>query len=198
MLPDTSKAAMTIGILFVYYLSIVRSLSLLAGSMLLVLFLGVTKCITLDQAQRSIDGRVLLAIGVSISFGVAIQTTVIDLAVNAMISLAGENLYLNLLILYVSTVLATELITNNAAAVLMFPFSSDNECQLGCKFATFRDHNNVWRVIKFYDPMGYQTNLAVQGAGGYTIKDFFRVGFGLSLIVGIIVISVVPLVWPFN
>ena len=200
MLPDTSKAASTLGILFIY-LALVLSgfVSLLAGSMLLVLVLGITKCITLDQAQRSIDGRVLLAIGASISLGVAIQTTgLADSAVNIMMSIAGENLYLNLLILYVSTVLATELITNNAAAVLMFPLAQIMSVNLNASLLPFAVIIMFGASSSFMTPMGYQTNLMVQGAGGYTVRDFFRVGVGLSLIVGVMVIAIVPLVWPFK
>ena len=200
MLPDTSKAASTLGILFIY-LALVLSgfVSLLAGSMLLVLVLGITKCITLDQAQRSIDGRVLLAIGASISLGVAIQTTgLADSAVNVMMSIAGENLYLNLLILYVSTVLATELITNNAAAVLMFPLAQIMSVNLNASLLPFAVIIMFGASSSFMTPMGYQTNLMVQGAGGYTVRDFFRVGVGLSLIVGVMVIAIVPLVWPFK
>ena len=200
MLPDTSKAAMTLGILFIYLVLVLSGfLSLLAGSMLLVLVLGITKCITLDQAQRSIDGRVLLAIGASISLGVAIQTTgLADFAVNVMMSLAGENLYLNLLILYIATVLATELITNNAAAVLMFPLAQIMSMNLNASLLPFAMIIMFGASSSFMTPMGYQTNLMVQGAGGYTVKDFFRVGVGLSLIVGIMAISIVPLVWPFK
>ena len=200
MLPDTSKAAMTLGVLFIYLVLVLSGfVSLLAGSMLLVLVLGVTKCISLDQAQRSIDGRVLLAIGASISLGVAIQTTgLADSAVNVMMSIAGENLYLNLLILYVSTVLATELITNNAAAVLMFPLAQIMSVNLNASLLPFAIIIMFGASSSFMTPMGYQTNLMVQGAGGYTVKDFFRVGVGLSLIVGIMVIAIVPLVWPFN
>ncbi len=200
MLPDTSKAAMTLGILFIYLVLVLSGfLSLLAGSMLLVLVLGITKCITLDQAQRSIDGRVLLAIGASISLGVAIQTTgLADFAVSAMMSLAGENLYLNLLILYIATVLATELITNNAAAVLMFPLAQIMSMNLNASLLPFAMIIMFGASSSFMTPMGYQTNLMVQGAGGYTVKDFFRVGVGLSLIVGIMAISIVPLVWPFK
>ena len=167
--------------------------------MLLVLVLGITKCITLDQAQRSIDGRVLLAIGASISLGVAIQTTgLADLAVNAMMSISGENLYLNLLILYVCTVVATELITNNAAAVLMFPLAQIMSINLNASLLPFAIIIMFGASSSFMTPMGYQTNLMVQGAGGYTVRDFFRVGIGLSLIVGIMVIAIVPLVWPFK
>ena len=199
MLPDTSKAATTLGILFVYLMLVLSGfLTLLSGSMLLVLALGITKCITLDQAQRSIDGRVLLAIGASISLGVAIQNTgLADLAVNGLMSVAGENFYLNLLMLYIATVLATELITNNAAAVLMFPLAQIMSSQLGASLLPFAIIIMFGASSSFMTPMGYQTNLMVQGAGGYTVQDFFKVGVGLSLIVGLMVILIVPLVWPF-
>ena len=199
MLPDTSKAATTLGILFVYLMLVLSGfLTLLSGSMLLVLVLGITKCITLDQAQRSIDGRVLLAIGASISLGVAIQNTgLADLAVNGLMSVAGENFYLNLLMLYIATVLATELITNNAAAVLMFPLAQIMSSQLGASLLPFAIIIMFGASSSFMTPMGYQTNLMVQGAGGYAVQDFFKVGVGLSLIVGLMVILIVPLVWPF-
>ncbi len=199
MLPDTSKATTTLGILFIYLISVLSGfLTLLSGSMLLVLVLGITKCITLDQAQRSIDGRVLLAIGASISLGVAIQNTgLADLAVNGLMSLGGENLYLNLFMLYITTVIATELITNNAAAVLMFPLAQIMSSQLDANLLPFAIIIMFGASSSFMTPMGYQTNLMVQGAGGYTVKDFFKVGVGLSLIVGVMVIVIVPLVWSF-
>ena len=49
----------------------------------------------------------------------------------------------------------------------------------------------------FLSPLGYQTNLMVQGPGGYQFRDFFKVGIGLSFIVGLTVIFAIPLVWPF-
>jgi di/tricarboxylate transporter len=49
----------------------------------------------------------------------------------------------------------------------------------------------------FLSPVGYQTNLMVQGPGGYKFTDYFRVGFGLSILVGMTVVVAVPMVWPF-
>ncbi len=200
MLPDTSKAATTLSILCIYLVLLLSGFfNLLVGSMLLVLALGMTKCITLYQAQRSIDGRVLLAIGASISLGVAIQNTgLADLAVNGLMSVAGNNLYLNLLMLYIATVVVTELITNNAAAVLMFPLAQIMSAQLDANLLPFVIIIMFGASSSFMTPMGYQTNLMVQSAGGYNVQDFFRVGIGLSLIVGVTVIFMVPLVWPFG
>ena len=124
-------------------------------------------------------------------------TGLADLAVNGLMSVAGENFYLNLLMLYIATVLATELITNNAAAVLMFPLAQIKSSQLGASLLPFAIIIMFGASSSFMTPMGYQTNLMVQGAGGYTVQDFFKVGVGLSLIVGLMVILIVPLIWPF-
>lgn len=199
MLPDTSKSAITLGILAAYFfLVLLDFVSLLAGSMLLVVALGLAKCISLDQAQRSIDGRVLLAIGASISLGIAIQNSgLAELAVDAIIALAGENLYANLLLLYLVTVITTELITNNAAAILMFPLAQIMSSQLDASIMPFAIIIMFGASSSFMTPMGYQTNLMIQSAGGYSVMDFFRVGFGLSVIVGLMVVLLAPIFWPF-
>ena len=93
---------------------------------------------------------------------------------------------------------ATELITNNAAAVLMFPLAQIMSTNLDSSLLPFAIIIMFGASSSFMTPMGYQTNLMVQGAGGYTVKDFFKVGIGLSVIVGVMVITIVPLIWPFN
>ena len=166
--------------------------------MLLVLALGLSKCISLDQAQRSLDGRVILAIGASISLSIAIQNTgLADMLVQKLLLVGGDNPYLNLLLLYIMTVIATELITNNAAAILMFPLAEIMSASLNASLLPFAIIIMFGASSSFITPMGYQTNLMVQGAGGYSVLDFFKVGIGLSLLVGVMVISIVPVVWPF-
>ena len=125
------------------------------------------------------------------------NTGLADLAVQSLISIAGENPYVNLLLLYIFTVIATELITNNAAAVLMFPFAQIMSVNLDSSLLPFVIVIMFGASSSFITPMGYQTNLMVQGAGGYTMQDFFKVGIGLSLIVGFMVVLLVPMVWPF-
>ena len=91
-------------------------------------------------------------------------------------SLAGENFYLNLFMLYIATVLATELITNNAAAILMFPLAQIMSSDLNASLLPFAIIIMFGASSSFMTPMGYQTNLMVQGAGAYTVQDFFKVG----------------------
>ena len=198
-IPDTTKAPVTLGLLGLFFMTVVSGLlPLVSAAMLLVVALGVCGCISLDFAQRSVDARVLLAIGASLSIGVALQNTgLAAMAAEGLMLVGGSNPYLNLLLLYLATVLATELITNNAAAVLMFPLAQVISTALGVSLLPFAMAIMFGASASFLSPLGYQTNLMVQGPGGYQFRDFFKVGIGLSFIVGLTVIFAIPLVWPF-
>jgi di/tricarboxylate transporter len=114
-----------------------------------------------------------------------------------MLTMAGADPFISLILLYLATVLATELITNNAAAVLMFPLALVLSAKLDVSLLPFVMIIMFGASASFLTPVGYQTNLMVQGPGGYRFADFFRVGFLLSILVGLTVIVGVPLIWPF-
>ena len=96
-----------------------------------------------------------------------------------------------------ATVIATELITNNAAAIIMFPLAQVISAQLDASLLPFALAIMFGASASFLSPVGYQTNLMVQGPGGYQFGDYFKVGIGLSLVVGLTVVFAIPLVWPF-
>ena len=196
---NLSKAPVALGLLGLFIVLVVTgSLSLIAASLLLVIALGATKCISLEFAQRSVDMRLLLAIGASLALGFALQKTgLAGLAAQGIMSLADGNPYINLLLLYVVTVIVTELITNNAAAVLMFPLAQSLSLELDASLLPFVMTIMFAASASFLTPFGYQTNLMVQGPGGYQFGDYFRVGILLSLLVGATVVFLVPIVWPF-
>jgi di/tricarboxylate transporter len=198
-IPNLSKAPVALGLMGLFIVLVVTgSLSLIAASLLLVIALGATKCISLEFAQRSVDMRLLLAIGASLALGFALQKTgLAGLAAQGIMSLADGNPYINLLLLYVVTVIVTELITNNAAAVLMFPLAQSLSLELDASLLPFVMTIMFAASASFLTPFGYQTNLMVQGPGGYQFGDYFRVGILLSLLVGATVVFLVPIVWPF-
>ena len=198
-IPNFDKAPVALALLGAFILAVVTGvLPLVVASLLLVAALAFSRCISLEFAQRSIDIRVLLAIGASLSLGLAIQKTgLADLAAQGMISVSGENPFISLVLLYLATVLATELITNNAAAVLMFPLAQVMSFELDVSLLPFVMTIMFGASASFLTPVGYQTNLMVQGPGGYRFTDFFRVGLLLSILVGITVVIGVPLLWPF-
>lgn len=102
-----------------------------------------------------------------------------------------------LAILFLITNLFTELITNNAAAALAFPLALALSNELGVDPTPFFVVICMAASASFSTPIGYQTNLIVQGIGNYKFTDFVRFGLPLNIITFLISIFLVPLIWPF-
>jgi len=95
------------------------------------------------------------------------------------------------------TAVFTELVTNNAAAALMFPFAVSMAEQAHLSPRPFVMAVAFAASASFVTPIGYQTNLMVLGPGGYKVTDFARVGLPLSLLVWALGTLLIPLAWPF-
>ena len=100
-------------------------------------------------------------------------------------------------VLFIITNLFTELITNNAAAALSFPLALSISNQLGVDPTPFFVVICMAASASFSTPIGYQTNLIVQGIGNYKFTDFVRVGLPLNILTFIISIVLIPIIWPF-
>jgi di/tricarboxylate transporter len=158
-----------------------------------------TKCCSIGSARRSLDWQVLIVIGAAIGIGKALQTTGLAMFLaQSLIAVVGENPTLQLLALYFATMALTEILTNNSAAVLMFPIALATAGQAGADPLPFVVAMTIAASCGFATPFGYQTNLMVYGPGGYRFADFLRFGLPLNLIVAAITISLVPLVFPFT
>ena len=105
--------------------------------------------------------------------------------------------YALLAIIFIITNIFTELITNNAAAALSFPIALSVATQLGVDPTPFFGVICMAASASFATPIGYQTNLIVQGVGGYKFTDFVKVGLPLNLITFLISVFVIPLIWKF-
>ncbi|MGM9760688.1 MAG: SLC13 family permease [Parabacteroides sp.] len=105
--------------------------------------------------------------------------------------------YALLAILFIITNLFTELITNNAAAALSFPIALSVAKQLGVDPTPFFVVICMAASASFSTPIGYQTNLIVQGIGGYKFTDFVRIGLPLNIIAFLISVFLIPIIWNF-
>ena len=92
----------------------------------------------------------------------------------------------------------TEMITNNAAAIIMFPIAFATANQLGLNFMPFAIAITMAASASFSTPIGYQTNLMVYGPGGYKFNDYFKIGIPLNLIMWVISVIIIPQVWSFH
>ena len=102
-----------------------------------------------------------------------------------------------LAVLFIITNIFTELITNNAAAALSFPIALAVANQLHVDPTPFFVVICMAASASFCTPIGYQTNLIVQGVGGYKFTDFVKVGLPLNIIAFAISVFAIPLIWEF-
>jgi di/tricarboxylate transporter len=158
----------------------------------------VLRCCTVKDARRSMEWPVLIAIGASFGLGNALRASGLDQLIASGISALGTGSPLaGLAATYVLTVVITEMITNNAAAVLAFPLGIALAQQLGVSPMPFVMAVMVGASASFLTPIGYQTNLMVYGPGGYKMADYLRFGLPITLATGALALWLIPIFWPF-
>ncbi|SES18921.1 Di-and tricarboxylate transporter [Gracilibacillus ureilyticus] len=172
-------------------------LSMFKAMSLTVILYFVFKIISPDEAKKNIQFNVLLLIASAFGVGEALfKTGAADWVANKVISLADPFGMIGVLIfLYVLTVVFTEMITNNAAAVLMFPVAVEAANRLSVDPMAFLVLITIGASASFLSPIGYQTNLIVYGPGGYKFSDYIKVGLPLSLIMMVTTIIMVNIIW---
>jgi di/tricarboxylate transporter len=120
-----------------------------------------------------------------------------------LVGLAGDEPLLILAILCGVTMLFSNVMNANAAAVLMFPIAIATAARLGSNLGTeisalpFAFAIMIGAASSYATPIGYQTNLMVMGPGGYHFVDYVKVGLPLSILVWGTAVLVIPRVWPF-
>lgn len=173
------------------WLSMLEAALLAAGLMIL------TRCISGRVARRAIDWQILVVIAAAFGIGTALQKTGAARAIaDNLLGYSGADPLAALALIFLATALLSAVITNNVAAVLMFPIALVTAETLGVNLLPFAVAIMIGASASFATPIGYQTNLMVYGVGGYRFSDFLRVGTPLTVLVGMLVVLIVPRVWP--
>lgn len=167
-------------------------------SILAVSFVLITRCIDAEEAFSFVDGRLLALIFSMLAIGVALEASgAVALIVNAIAPALG-NLppFLIIWAIYLLTSVLTELVSNNAVAVVVTPIAIGLATALGIDPRPLVVAVMVAASASFATPIGYQTNMLVYGPGGYKFTDFMRVGIPLNLSIGVLASAVIPILWP--
>ncbi|MCV2888156.1 SLC13 family permease [Ruegeria aquimaris] len=167
-------------------------------SIVAVALVLVTRCIDADEAFSFIDGRLLALIFSMLAIGAALESSgAVRLIVEAIApGLGGLPPFLVIWAIYLLTSVLTELVSNNAVAVVVTPIA------IGLAQATGLDPRPLVVAVmiaasaSFATPIGYQTNMLVYGPGGYRFTDFMKVGIPLNLTMGLLVSALIPFIWP--
>ncbi len=158
------------------------------------------RCISPTDARKSIDLPVLIAIAASFGVGKALeQSGVAKLFAGLLVETTRSwGPTATLAAIYLGTMVLNELISNNAAAALSFPFCLESARLLGVSERPFIMAVTLAASYAFASPVGYQTHMMVFGPGGYRFTDFMRVGIPLNLLMWIAAILLIPHIWPFH
>lgn len=179
-------AAATTGVVSMFVAALVAG-----GAMIL------SRCCTIAEARRNVDWSVLIVIGAALGLGKALEVSgAAGSIASGVIAVAGQNPWLILLALYVMTSVLTEVITNNAAVALAFPFVVTVAEKLGLEPMAMVMAVMMAGSSSFVTPLGYQTNLMVYGPGGYRFGDFVKIGLPMNVLVGAVAVLLAPVIWP--
>ena len=176
---------------------------ILKGALIGAIFLLVIRVITANEAYQSINWQVIVLIAALIPLGIVIQKsgtafwigTVLNDIANAFNPLVRPTIMLSLV--YLVTIILTEMTSNAATAIIMTPIAISAAQQMGLDPRTFVFAVCFAASASFITPIGYQTNLMVYSPGGYKFTDYVRVGLPLAIVLWCMATWLIPILWPF-
>jgi di/tricarboxylate transporter len=171
---------------------------ILALAVMAVTIVLLARCIDADEAFSFVDGRLLALIFSMLAVGAALQASgAVELIVRGLAP--GLSLLPGMLVvwaIYLLTSLLTEMVSNNAVAVIVTPIAIGLAEAMGIDARPLVVAVMVAASASFATPIGYQTNTLVYGPGGYRFTDFMKVGIPLNISIGLLASALIPLIWP--
>lgn len=167
----------------------------LLGCMALIL----TRCLTLDEAYAAVDWKVIVLLAGVLPLGLALEKTgTAQLLADQSLNLVGWFGPMGALaVVYIVTLVLTEIMSNTAAAAMMVPIALSTAMALDVSTRPFLMAVTFAASVNFATPVGYQTNLMVYTPGGYKFRDYLRVGIPLDILFTVLALYFIPKFWPF-
>ena len=186
--------AALVGIVVLAALNVAPILLLAVLAVALVL---VTGCIDAEEAFSFVDGRLLALIFSMLAVGAGLQNSgAISLIVDNIAPFLGTlSPFYVIFAVFLLTTTLTEIVSNNAVAVIMTPIAISLGSALGMDPRPLVVAVMIAASCAFATPIGYQTNTLVYGPGGYRFTDFMRIGSPLNLSMSLLVSKMIPLFW---
>ncbi len=198
--PRHDRALLAIGLLLAMVIVVaIELMPMMMAGLITAGILLLSRCISLERARRCVSWDVLVAIAASLALGTALEKSrAARMIAESITNMADGNVWWSLVLVYVGTVIVTEIVSNNAAVALMFPFAMSVSKSLGVDYMPFVIAVMIAGSSSFATPIGYQTNLMVYGPGGYRFRDYTKVGLPLDVLVAIVALALIPLFFPLT
>lgn len=188
-----------VAVLLVMALAAIEVLPIAALAIIAATLVVALGCLDHQEAYKSIRWDILMLIFGMLALGIAMEKTgaAAMLVNNLLVLVGGLGPLAVLAVLYLITSTITEIISNNATAILLTPIAIGLSDQLGVDPRPFVVAVMFAASASFATPIGYQTNTLVYTAGGYRFADFLRIGLPLNAVMFVAAVLVIPLFWPF-
>lgn len=196
--PRTAKASLALGIMAtVVIVAAFGILPIVASALCGVAAMLFGRCLALDEAWSALDAKIILVIVTSLALGTALTATGAADFIAAEFVATFRDLPPPMVVsaLLLVSALLTEVVTNNAVAVIGTPIAIAVARELGAPELPFILAVLFGANMSYMMPIGYQTNLLVFSAGGYKFSDFFRVGVPLQIILWLVLSVALPLLY---
>ncbi len=197
---DAKRAVLSVGIMAcTVLLAAFGVMPIVASALLGCVALVILHVLRPEQAYAGIDWRVIVMLAGVLPLGIALQNSggADWIARHAMSLTDGGGPVLTLAVIYLLTAVMTELMSNNASAVLIAPIAIATAETMGVDAKPFLVAVAFAASTSFATPVGYQTNTMVYTAGGYHFTDFLRIGLPLNLLFFGMAVVLIPRYFPF-
>ncbi len=196
--PGTKRAVYAVGVMLAMIVAAATGIMpMLNAALFAAILMVVGKALSPTDARRAVDLEVILLIAAAFGLGAGIRTSgIADILAGIIVSASSSTGPIAILLgVALVTMILTELITNNAAAVLIFPIAISTAAAAGLDPRPFALTVAIAASASFLSPVGYQTNTMVYGPGGYRFLDYLRLGLPMSTLVLLFIGVLVPMVW---
>ena len=197
---DGSKSlAVLAGFMAVIAAALLEVLPIINGLAAYLLGLVAARIITFAEIRRRFPVDIIVIVGSALSLAQLMLSSGLSERMGSMLMASFDSwgIYGALVAVYLLTLVLTELVTNNAAAALTFPVAYSLAVSYGADPMPFIMAILFGASASFISPYGYQTNLLVYSVGNYKLKDYLRIGLPLSIVYSVVVLSLIPQLFPF-
>ncbi len=194
------RAVTALGILIaVIVLAAFNIVPILVAALIGAVAMVFGRCISIEEAYKAIDWKVIFLLGGILPLGLAMQETgtaawLANIIIKPLINLGPLAV---LACVYLVTAVLTSIMSNNASAILLAPIALSIAEIMGISVRPFLLAITFAASTSFATPIGYQTNTMIYAPGGYKFSDYARIGVPLNIIFWIATVLLVPVIWPF-
>jgi len=160
----------------------------------------ITQCIEAEDAFSFADGRLMVLIWSMLGIGKAMELSGAVDVLDGIISplMVGLHPFFMVWFIYIITSILTEMVSNNAVAIIVTPIAIGVGINLGIDPRPLVVAVMISASASFATPIGYQTNTLVYAPGGYEFKDYLKIGLPLNIIIGLVASFLIPYIWPLT